>query len=34
MTLLQLKYEFNKKINSVINHDSDFDMGVGLELQF
>lgn len=30
----QFKYEFNKKISNVINHDSDFDIGAGLELKF
>lgn len=30
----QFKYEFNKKVSGVVNHDSDFDMGVGLELHF
>ena len=30
----QLKYEFNKKLSGVINHDSDFDFGAGLELHF
>ena len=30
----QLKYEFNKKISGVLNHDSDFDLGAGLEFHF
>jgi FtsP/CotA-like multicopper oxidase with cupredoxin domain len=30
----QLKYEFNKIISGVINHDSDFDFGAGFEVHF
>lgn len=30
----RLKYEFNKKLSGVINYDSDFDVGAGLEFHF
>lgn len=31
---VQLMYDFNKKLSGVINHDSDFDVGVGLGFHF
>jgi FtsP/CotA-like multicopper oxidase with cupredoxin domain len=30
----RLKYQFNTKMTGVINHDSDFDIGAGLEFYF
>ena len=31
---IQLKYDFNKKFSGVMNYDSDFDFGAGLEAHF
>ena len=31
---VRLKYEFNKKLSGVVNYDSDFDLGAGLEVHF
>ena len=31
---VRLKYDFNKRISAVVNYDSDFDAGAGIEIHF